>query len=114
MIYSTLGLYAATGVPNAMGWYLWPAACPLAILFAAGERRFSIVAIGAFGLVDLYGANAVMMPYYAGLVARNHASLGNTFEALSRLDIPVWLWIVYVAATVAIPFVAFQRNRAST
>ncbi len=112
MVYSTLGLYAATGVPNAMGWYLWPAACPLAILFAAGARRFTIVAIAAFGLVDLYGVNAVMMPYYAGLVARNHANAGKLFEALARLNVPLWLWIAYVAATIAIPIVGAGRSLA--
>ncbi len=103
LVYSTLGLYAATGVPNSMGWYLWAAACPVGILLAAGSRWLSIVTIAGFGLVDLYGVNAVMMPYYAGLAVRNHATAAKIFESLARLDVPLWLWIVYIAATLAIP-----------
>jgi hypothetical protein len=110
MIYSTLGLYASTGVPNAMGWYLWPAACPLAILFAAGARRFSIVTIAALGLLDLYGVNAVMMPYYAGFVARNRVTAAWILESLSRLNVPLWLWIGYVAATIAIPLAVVRSS----
>jgi hypothetical protein len=106
MVYGTLVYYASTGVPNLPGWYLWPAACPLAIVYVAGARRFSMLLIVAFVLVDLYGVNAVMMPYYAGLVTRNHATLAGIPEALTRLHVPVWLWGAWIAASMAIPMVA--------
>lgn len=111
MAYATLAIFVTAGVANAPGWYLWVAACPLAILFTAGARRLSIALVCAFALVDLYGANAVMLPYYAGLVARNRADLSRVPEALARLNVPLALWIAYIAATVAIPFVAFVSVR---
>jgi 4-amino-4-deoxy-L-arabinose transferase-like glycosyltransferase len=103
MIYATLGNFATNNVPTAPGWYWWAVACPLAMLFTAGMRKWSAVLIAVFMLLDLYGANAVMMPYYAGFVARNRASLGYVTESLTRLDVPVGLWLAYVAATLAIP-----------
>ncbi|HTA43818.1 MAG TPA: glycosyltransferase family 39 protein [Bryobacteraceae bacterium] len=110
MAYATLGISATTSVANAPGWYLWAVACPLAILFTGCAQRLTIVLIMAFALVDLYGANAVMMPYYAGLVARNHADVSKIPEALARLRVPVALWLAYIAATAAIPLAAQGRR----
>jgi len=106
MIYATLAIFATNGVPTAPGWYWWAVACPLVILFTAGMRRWSAVLIAAFVLLDLYGTTAVMMPYYAGFVARNRASLGYVTASLARLDVPVVFWLAYVAATLAIPALA--------
>lgn len=113
MVCATLGIYATARVANAPGWYLWAAACPLAILFCGGARRLSIVLIAAFALVDLYGVNAVMMPYYAGLIARNRSDITQIPEALARLGVPAILWIAWTVATLAIPILCFRpSNRA--
>ena len=100
-------VHAVAGIP---GWYLWPAGGAMAILIVAGLGRFSIAFAGMLALTDLFGAAARMMPYYAGLAARNHGSVTQFPLALARLHVPVWLAIAWAAATIAIPALMLQAR----
>jgi len=111
MLYGALTYYGvhASVLP---GWYAWPAGASLAILVAAGPRPLSLGLMGSLAVMDLYGAIAVLAPYYAGLVPRNRANASFVFEAMSRLQVPVALVICWAAATVIIPFAACNRMTA--
>jgi hypothetical protein len=54
-------------------------------------------------IVDVFDAGARLMPYYAGLATRNHGSFTQLWLAAARLQVPGWLVIAWVLATVAIP-----------
>ena len=98
-----LAYYAAQGVPNLPGWYLWPFAPALGILLTAGLARGARLLIIALALLDLYGAAAVMAPYYAGLLPHNHAGIALLPQALTRLEIGWLVFLAWVVATLAIP-----------
>jgi hypothetical protein len=96
----------------APGWYWWAMASPLALLFVAGAgTRITAALIAGLALVDFYGASAVMMPYYAGFVALDRASFGYLLPALSRLHVPLVLWLAWVAASIAIVAFGFKNAR---
>jgi hypothetical protein len=105
--------YAVHGVAGIPGWYLWPAGGVMAILIVAGLGRFSIAFAAMLALVDIFGAGARMMPYYAGLAERNHGSLTQLLPGTARLHVPGWLVVVWLVATVAIPLLVLQ-GRAKT
>lgn len=104
--YGILVGHASHGVSNVPGWYLWPMGAALAAGIACGPARLALGFTAALAAVDLYGAAALLAPYYAGLVPRNHADAGAFVAALSRLGVSPPLALVWVAATVAIPVVA--------
>ena len=54
----------------------------MAMLIVAGLRQYSILFAALLVLTDLYGAATRMMPYYAGLAARDHGSI-TQFTALA-------------------------------
>jgi len=105
--------YAVQGIPGIPGWYLWPAGGAMAILFAAGAGRYSIVYAAMLALTDLFGVTCRMMPYYAGLAPWNHGSVSQILPAMARLNVPMWLALGWIAATVAIPLLLLQ-GRAKT
>ncbi len=102
--------YAVHGVAGIPGWYLWPAGGAMAILIAAGLGRFSVFFAAMLALVDVYGAGARMMPYYAGLAERNHGSLGQLPLAVVRLHLSTWVVVIWLIATLAIPFLMPART----
>jgi hypothetical protein len=103
--------YAVHGVAGIPGWYLWPAGGAMAILITTGLGRFSITFAAMLALTDVFGATARMMPYYAGLAARNHGSMTQFPLALARLHVSMWLSIAWVAATIAIPLLMLEKAR---
>jgi hypothetical protein len=102
MTYGVVVYYAVHHMGNLPGWYLWPMAAPLALLLAAGLGRWTTGLVGLLALADIYGATALMAPYYAGFVARNRANAGPIVEALTRLHTPLWLAALYLGATLAV------------
>ena len=105
--------FAVHNVAGIPGWYLWPAGGAMAMLIVAGLRRYSVLFAAMLALTDLYGAAARMMPYYAGLAARDHGSVTQFFLAATRLHLSVWLAAAWIIATVAIPLLMLQ-GRANT
>ena len=103
--------FAAQGVPNLPGWYMWPFAPALGILFTAGLARGSSMMVIVLALLDVYGAGAVMAPYYAGLQLHNHASFALLPQALVRLEIAWPLFVAWLAATLAIPVLILANRR---
>jgi 4-amino-4-deoxy-L-arabinose transferase-like glycosyltransferase len=110
MGYGVAVCWATQHVPNLPGWYLWPVASILAVILVAGLRRFSVLMIAGLAAIDLYGAGALLVPYYAGLVTRNHAAAGQLIPALARLQTPLWLAAGWIAATVGIVVIAAMTN----
>jgi hypothetical protein len=102
--------YAVHNVAGIPGWYLWPAGGAMAILIVAGLRSYSILFAALLALTDLYGATARMMPYYAGLAARDHGSVMQFSLAAARLNLPMWLAILWIGSTIAIPLLMLQRR----
>lgn len=102
--------YAVHGIPGIPGWYLWPAGGAMAILIVAGLGRFSIVFAALLAMADLFGAAARMMPYYAGLATWNHGSITQLPLAGSRLHTPLWLIILWLISTAAIPLLMLQKS----
>ena len=95
--------FAAQKIPGLPGWYLWPAGGALAILVAAGLGRFTTVLAALLTAADLFGAAALMMPYYAGFTTWNHAAIANMGETMTRLNVPAGLFAAWILATAAIP-----------
>jgi len=110
MMYGTVLTQASGHAPNVPGWYLWPLGGALAIILAAGLRRYSIVLIAVLTAIDLYGVIALLSPFYAGLAERNKAAGGQFFGALTRLQVPVWLAVLWAAATIAIPLICWRDS----
>jgi hypothetical protein len=102
--------YAVHNVAGIPGWYLWPAGGAMAILIVAGLRPYSILFAAMLALTDLYGAAARMMPYYAGLAARDHGSVTQFTFAAARLHTPMWLAVAWIGSTAAIPLLMLQRR----
>ena len=99
MAYGVAVYFVTQNVPNLPGWYLWPMGSLIAVILAAGLQRFSIALITALAAMDLYGAAALLVPYYAGLVERNRAAGAQFFEGLTRLGIPFWIVAAWMLAT---------------
>ncbi|MES1260871.1 MAG: hypothetical protein ABUS49_03975 [Acidobacteriota bacterium] len=74
----------------------------IAALLVAGSGRFTWPLIAALAALDLYGAAALLIPYYAGLVERNHGAAARLPDALTRLGVPWWLAAAWVLATLGI------------
>lgn len=102
--------YAVHNVAGIPGWYLWPAGGAMAMLIVAGLRRYAIVFAAMLALTDLYGGAARMMPYYAGLAARNHGSVTQFSLAAARLNLPIWLAVLWIGSTIGIPLLMIQRR----
>ena len=102
--------YAVHNIAGIPGWYLWPAGGAMAILIVAGLGRLSAVFAAMLALMDLFGAAARMMPYYAGLAPWNHGSVTQLPEAAARLHVAGWLIVGWIAATIAIPLLMLQRR----
>jgi hypothetical protein len=104
MAFGVLSYQATHGIGSVPGWYLWLVGGAMAMAVAAGLGRWSWILAGWLAAVDLYGAAAVMAPYYAGLAERDHA----------RLIWPRAPWVLtvlWIAATAAGPAVAFWSSR---
>ena len=108
--FGVLIYYASHGIGNIPGWYLWPAAPAFAMIVTDGLRRASVLLILLLAVMDLYGGIAVMVPYYAGLVAWNHADGTQFFDALGRLGVPVSVALLWITATLAIPVLALRAT----
>jgi 4-amino-4-deoxy-L-arabinose transferase-like glycosyltransferase len=106
MAYGVAVYFVAQNVPSLPGWYLWPMGSMIAVILVAGLGRFSLGVVAALAAVDFYGAGALQVPYYAGLVERNHAAGGQFFHGLSRLGLPVWIAFLWVMATLGIVAIA--------
>jgi hypothetical protein len=104
MAYGVLSYQASHGIGSMPGWYAWVAGGAMAIIVAAGLGRWTVLLIGGLAALDLYGAAALMAPYYAGLVERDHARL-------IWPHVPAVLTVLWIAATAAGPAVAFWSSR---
>jgi hypothetical protein len=91
--------FAVQGVPNLNGWYLWPFAPLMALLITGGLGRFAWVLLPVLALLDVYGAGAVMAPYYAGLLPHSRADLSLLPSALLRLAVSRPLALAWLVAT---------------
>jgi hypothetical protein len=133
-LYSTVLTFVAWGVPASLGWYLYAVIGAQAALTIAGLRRVFggagiWIAAVLCGALDLYAMHAVALPYYTGMLSqpptRAAAIRGwgdlSVSEVFSRLAVfkPVFLtqgalmalWVLYLAATVALVAVAVRLSR---
>ena len=78
LLYDILLVFVATGVSASDGWYLYALVVPELLLLAYGFRQLLPAhahrvilpaAATAFAAIDLYGAFALLVPYYTGLIA---------------------------------------------
>lgn len=109
MSYGVLVSFVAHQQSNLPGWYLWPMAAPLALLLVAGLGRWVAGLIVLLGIADVYGAAALLAPYYAGLSPRNKANAGQFLAALERLNVPLWLASAWFLATLALVVISAYR-----
>ncbi len=123
LLYDVLAIFIGKGVSASAGWYLYAAVGAEVILLVWGLQAFvparvvyPCLAIGA-GVLDLFGANGLMMPYYAGLTVHDGKWVPSAFgQMLTQLHLvmsrfgelrPGWLsvtvllclWIAYWLAT---------------
>jgi 4-amino-4-deoxy-L-arabinose transferase-like glycosyltransferase len=110
VFYGVLVYFTVHRIPNLPGWYLWPIAGAFTVIVVAGLRRASIVLIFLLAALDLYGVMALLTPYYARLVERNRADGSQFMAALVRLEVPIPLAVLWIAATVAIPVISCWPN----
>jgi hypothetical protein len=110
MAYGVAVYWATQHVPNLPGWYLWPVAAMLAVILVDGLQRFTVLMIAGLAAIDLYGVTALLVPWYAGLVERNHAAAGQFLKSLTRLELPVWMAMSWALATMGIVVVAAMTN----
>jgi hypothetical protein len=78
----------------------------MAVILVAGLGRSSLGVVAALAAMDFYGAGALQVPYYAGLVERNRAAGSQFFHGLARLGVPVWIALLWVIATLGIVAIA--------
>ncbi len=88
---------------NIPGWYLWSIAPVLAVVTVAGLQRWTLAILVVLALIDLYGAAGLLVPYYAGLVERNHADVALFMAGLERLNVSAGIAFAWIGATLAIP-----------
>jgi hypothetical protein len=110
MAYGVVVYWVGQRVPNLPGWYLWPMATPIAAILVTGLRAWSRALALALGAIDVYGAAALLVPYYAGLTERNKAAAGQFLAGLHRLDVPLWLGVSWILATFGIVMIVFMTN----
>jgi hypothetical protein len=103
--------FSSQGVSNIPGWYLWAFAPAMCVLFTAGLGRTAWILIVIVALLDLYGASAVMAPYYAGLVGHSRAALSMFPRSAARLSLAWPLTAVWIISTLAIPVLAWRTGR---
>jgi len=96
---------------NVPGWYLWAVAPLLAVILTAGLRRWTAAFVTVLAAWDLYGAAALLVPYYSGLVERNRADGGAFFHGLARLGVSPAPGCLWIAATLAVPAVCLTLCR---
>lgn len=141
LLYHSLLLFRLTGDAIGIAWYLYGMVAAEATLAAIGLRRLAMlpggwlagpVAVGCLTLLDLFGANALMLPYYAGLTRRNAGGAVRAFdlrtagwETIERAsanlavnkpafltpEVIRWLWAASVAAALALVAVAIVVAR---
>ncbi len=100
---------------NVPGWYLWAISPLLATILASGLGRWLAALVALLAGLDIYGAMALLLPYYAGLAERNHAAANVFIAAMARLELPAAWGIAWIAATFAIPLLCLallRRDRA--
>ena len=77
LAYHVLVTFLANGIAATNGWYLYGAAFAETTLISLGLLAWNRYAIPAvvtlFVLLDLYGANLILLPYYLGVTAHNAA-----------------------------------------
>jgi 4-amino-4-deoxy-L-arabinose transferase-like glycosyltransferase len=135
--YHVLVTYLSVGASSSNGWYLYSAVAAEIVLlvwglqaFAPAHLVFPGLAVG-WAALDLYGAHALLMPYYTGLTSHVGKSvpaalwatltqLPMVFDRLAQLR-PPWLnaqallcgWVGYWIATVATVLWIVMRFRKS-
>lgn len=128
LLYSVVVNFLSQGVSASTGWYLYATVAAEVVLLVWGLQAFvparflfPCLALGLAAL-DLYGAHALMMPYYTGLTAHvgktvpaalwpTLTQLPTVFQRLGQLR-PGWLgarvllscWIAYWIATLGTVF----------
>ena len=94
LFYDMLLVYIATGVSASNGWYMYAVIVPEILLVVYGlysivPQRWSRAIVPAictaFAAIDLYGVAALMLPYYAGLIA--HAPGSDVVYPASLLQV---------------------------
>jgi 4-amino-4-deoxy-L-arabinose transferase-like glycosyltransferase len=129
-LYDILLLFVTRGVATSMGYYLYAVVAAEVPLGIVGFGRWAAAVFAAlFAALDLYTVNAVEIPYYTGMI-RHKA--GNALVAVHLADYRalgfrgIWdrlamfnghlawppllmvLWAGYLAATLALFFMALQ------
>jgi len=133
LCYHVLVTYIHLGVSASTGWYLYCLVFAEAVLVVQGlgqllgrRRLLWLVPCGVslFALIDLYGLHALMLPYYAGLIAHAGERVPplamkafRAAEIFPRLSLSGTLWIhsevlefawaLYWLATLSSAFVAW-------
>jgi hypothetical protein len=136
-LYHVITLFMVWGIATTLGSYLYAVVTAEVALCVAGLRalapraRSLAAPLGAalFAALDLYTMHFVALPYYTGYIAHRPNGMLASFhpadaalgEALERLHAfkpaavtePVLggLWIAYLAATAALPALAFMCRR---
>ena len=110
-LYNVSLIFMSKGVPTSMGWYLYAVIAAEVVLCAATIPP--IVGVVLFAALDLYAMHFVALPYYAGLI---HHKPNGALESFHPHAIPtpplhlIALWLLYLSATLVIPFRAARRD----
>jgi len=141
LLYNVLVVYVNTGVSASDGWYMYALVVAEVLLACGGLLALAprnwrpavlpVLAI-AFAAIDLYGVNALLLPYYTGLIAHLPGTnivrpatlqqlMGNVSLLLrhaavnkpARLGPPTFavLLVLYYASTLALVAVACVCTR---
>ena len=111
LAYGVMVNHVVHHLDNVPGWYLWAISPLLATIVASGLGRWLAALVTVLAGLDIYGASALLLPYYAGLVERNHAAANVFIAAMARLELPAAWGIAWIAATFAIPLLCLALLR---
>jgi hypothetical protein len=131
LAYFAVGTLAASGYPDAPGWYASCLVAPIAVLLFAGLRtalprgKAAAGPIPAIALIalELFGAHFYLWPYYTGFISHlpngglpafrlaqlGNGGFGTLFQRLTLLK-PAWMaspvliaaWAMFLMATMAL------------
>jgi 4-amino-4-deoxy-L-arabinose transferase-like glycosyltransferase len=121
--YFAVTAFLAMDLSAAPGWYLNGAAVAEVVLLACGAtgigglRRAPAYIAGVTVLalaLDLYSVHFLLVPYYTGQI-RHRPSGSLQSLPLSQLTVPhpIWLWLAYLAATLALAAVVLSARNAA-
>jgi 4-amino-4-deoxy-L-arabinose transferase-like glycosyltransferase len=130
LAYDTLIIYAASGVSASNGWYMY--SLIVALLPSRFKHHILPILTALFAVLDVAGMNLLLLPYYTGITSHTSqdrvplAGIGQLFHtgilefarrvsankpALLGPGVLIFLWILYLAATVLLVLLAFRLSR---